>query len=78
MPTVANAPVVRVVGNNGADTMSLGEINGALPAARLYGGSGTENDTLGPAPRWWCRALGKAVQGQGLGVRGGRAAVSEN
>src|SRR5829696_5366954 len=43
-PTVANTTLVRVFGQGGNDTISLSEVNGALPAANLFGGTG--NDTL--------------------------------
>jgi Ca2+-binding RTX toxin-like protein len=43
-PTVANTAQVRVVGLDGQDSITLGETNGALPPAILFGGSG--NDTL--------------------------------
>jgi Ca2+-binding RTX toxin-like protein len=43
-PTVANTKVIQVFGQDGNDTISLDETNGALPAADLFGGAG--NDTL--------------------------------
>jgi Ca2+-binding RTX toxin-like protein len=43
-PTVANTALIRVVGLGGNDVITLSEVNGALPAARLFGGAG--NDTL--------------------------------
>jgi Ca2+-binding RTX toxin-like protein len=43
-PTVANTTVIRVMGLGGQDTLTLTEVNGALPRANLFGGSG--NDTL--------------------------------
>jgi Ca2+-binding RTX toxin-like protein len=43
-PTVANTSSIRVLGLDGQDTITLSEVNGALPAATLFGGSG--NDTL--------------------------------
>jgi RTX calcium-binding nonapeptide repeat (4 copies) len=43
-PTVANTALIRVFGNGGNDSIALIETNGALPAARLFGGAG--NDTL--------------------------------
>jgi Ca2+-binding RTX toxin-like protein len=43
-PTVANTASIRVFGLGGADTISLNEANGALPAAVLFGGA--DNDTL--------------------------------
>jgi Ca2+-binding RTX toxin-like protein len=43
-PTVASTSLVRVFGLAGADTISLSEVNGPLPAALLFGGAG--NDTL--------------------------------
>src|SRR5947209_6337088 len=42
--TVANTSVIQVFGQDGNDTISLDEANGALPAALLFGGNG--NDTL--------------------------------
>ena len=43
-PTVANTALIRVFGLAGSDQITLNEANGALPAARLFGGNG--NDTL--------------------------------
>jgi Ca2+-binding RTX toxin-like protein len=42
--TVANTLLIQVYGNKGNDTITLDESNGALPAAKLFGGVG--NDTL--------------------------------
>jgi hypothetical protein len=46
-PTVANTSLIQVFGQSGNDTITLNEANGALPAARLFGGAG--NDTGRPA-----------------------------
>jgi Ca2+-binding RTX toxin-like protein len=43
-PTVATTAQIRVFGLDGQDVITLSEINGALPAANLFGGAG--NDTL--------------------------------
>src|SRR5688572_15096437 len=43
-PTVANTTLIRVFGFNGDDVVTLSEVNGALPAASLFGGAG--NDTI--------------------------------
>ena len=43
-PTVANTSQIRVLGLDGQDTIALSEVNGALPKANLFGGSG--NDVL--------------------------------
>src|SRR3954471_564060 len=43
-PTVANTALVQVFGQGGNDTISLSEVNGALPRANLFGGAG--NDVL--------------------------------
>ena len=43
-PTVANVSKIQVFGQGGHDTISLSEVNGALPAANLFGANG--NDTL--------------------------------
>src|SRR3954451_10095013 len=43
-PTVANTALIQVFGQGGNDTLSLSEVNGALPAANLFGGAG--NDVL--------------------------------
>jgi Ca2+-binding RTX toxin-like protein len=43
-PTVANTSLIQVFGQGGDDQISLDETNGALPAAKLFGGDG--NDTL--------------------------------
>lgn len=42
--TVANTKSISIFGQNGNDTLSLNEANGALPKANLYGGAGS--DTL--------------------------------
>ena len=42
--TVANTSIIQAFGQGGADTISLDESNGALPAANLFGGAG--NDTI--------------------------------
>jgi Ca2+-binding RTX toxin-like protein len=43
-PTVANTTRIQVFGLGGNDTIALSEVNGALPAANLFGGAG--NDVL--------------------------------
>jgi len=43
-PTVANTALIQVFGLGGQDTITLSEVNGALPRANLFGGAG--NDTL--------------------------------
>jgi Ca2+-binding RTX toxin-like protein len=43
-PTVANTSRIQIFGLGGADTLSLSEVNGALPSASLFGGA--DNDTL--------------------------------
>ena len=43
-PTVANTTLIQVFGQGGNDTITLSEVNGALPAANLFGGAG--NDVL--------------------------------
>lgn len=43
-PTVANVSLIQVFGQGGQDVVTLSEVNGALPAAHLFGGAG--NDTL--------------------------------
>ena len=43
-PTVANTRTIAVVGSGGNDTITLDEVNGALPRATLIGGTG--DDTL--------------------------------
>ena len=43
-PTVVNTKRIQVFGLGGNDTLALSEINGALPSAFLFGGTG--NDTL--------------------------------
>jgi len=43
-PTVANTSTIQVFGLGGNDTISLSEVNGALPKANLFGGAG--NDVL--------------------------------
>ena len=43
-PTVANTSLIEVFGQDGNDTITLNEANGALPRANLFGGAG--NDVL--------------------------------
>src|SRR5204862_7420568 len=43
-PTVANTALIQVFGLDGNDQIALNEANGALPAARMFGGNG--NDTM--------------------------------
>jgi Ca2+-binding RTX toxin-like protein len=43
-PTVANTAQIKVFGLAGNDRLALSEVNGALPAAQLFGGA--DNDTL--------------------------------
>jgi Ca2+-binding RTX toxin-like protein len=43
-PTVANTALITVFGQDGDDSITLNEANGALPAAQLFGGAG--NDVL--------------------------------
>ena len=43
-PTVANTTLIQALGLGGNDTITLSEVNGALPRANLFGGSG--NDIL--------------------------------
>src|SRR5262245_35456970 len=43
-PTVANTALLKILGQGGDDAIFLDEANGALPAARLFGGFG--NDTI--------------------------------
>jgi Ca2+-binding RTX toxin-like protein len=43
-PTVANTNLIQAFGQDGNDSVTLNEANGALPAAKLFGGNG--NDTL--------------------------------
>lgn len=46
-PTVANTTLIRMLGANGADVLTLDEANGALPAAELSGGLGNDSLTGG-------------------------------
>jgi Ca2+-binding RTX toxin-like protein len=43
-PTVANTSLIQAFGQGGNDQLTLSEVNGALPAAHLFGGAG--NDVL--------------------------------
>ena len=43
-PTVANTSMTQIFGQGGNDIITLSEVNGALPAAQLFGGAG--NDVL--------------------------------
>src|SRR3954447_11736495 len=46
-PTVANTTLIQVFGQDGNDTITLNEANGALPAAHLFGGAGNDIVTGG-------------------------------
>ncbi len=46
-PTVANTSLITVFGQDGNDTITLDESNGALPAADLFGGAGNDQLTGG-------------------------------
>src|SRR5215210_5440243 len=41
-PTVANTTLIQVFGQGGQDTITLSEVNGALPKANLFGGEGSD------------------------------------
>jgi Ca2+-binding RTX toxin-like protein len=41
-PTVANTKLIDVFGLSGNDNLSLNEVNGALPKANIFGGSGND------------------------------------
>ena len=41
-PTVANTSQIQVFGLDGQDTITLSEVNGALPRANLFGGAGDD------------------------------------
>jgi Ca2+-binding RTX toxin-like protein len=43
-PTVTNTNLTQIFGQDGNDTITLNEANGALPAANIFGGNG--NDTI--------------------------------
>jgi Ca2+-binding RTX toxin-like protein len=43
-PTVANTTLIQMFGQGGDDTLSISEVNGAMPAANIFGGDG--NDTI--------------------------------
>ena len=45
--TVANTSLITAFGQNGDDTITLNEVNGALPAAQLFGGAGNDIITGG-------------------------------
>src|ERR1051326_3416202 len=46
-PTVANTATIQLFGQDGNDTITLNEANGALPAADLFGGAGNDVFTGG-------------------------------
>jgi Ca2+-binding RTX toxin-like protein len=48
-PTVANTSLIEMLGDDGDDTITLDEANGALPAAELLGGGGADTITGGSA-----------------------------
>ena len=41
-PTVANTSRIQVFGQGGQDVLTISEVNGALPKAKLYGGAGSD------------------------------------
>src|SRR3954469_23243215 len=45
--TVANTSLIQIFGQDGNDTIALSEVNGALPAATLFGGDGNDVITGG-------------------------------
>jgi Ca2+-binding RTX toxin-like protein len=56
-PTVASTSLIRILGLQGNDTLSLNEVNGPLPTANLFGGDGDDilaggsgDDTLDGGP----------------------------
>ena len=64
-PTVANTALIRVFGLGGNDTITLSEANGALPAARLFGGAGNDVLTGGSgADQLFGQAGNDALQGK--------------
>src|SRR6476661_3111928 len=46
-PTVANTTLIQVFGQTGDDIITMNEVNGALPAANLFGGDGNDILTSG-------------------------------
>src|ERR1700744_5650902 len=46
-PTVANTSLIQAFGQDGNDTITVDESNGALPAADLFGGNGNDKLTGG-------------------------------
>ena len=46
-PTVANTALIKVFGLGSDDTLTISEVNGALPAAQLFGGTGNDVLTAG-------------------------------
>jgi Ca2+-binding RTX toxin-like protein len=45
--TVANTTLIQIFGQDGNDNLSLSEVNGALPAANIFGGAGNDTATGG-------------------------------
>jgi Ca2+-binding RTX toxin-like protein len=66
-PTVANTALIRVLGLGGDDVISLNEVGGALPAAKLFGGAGNDTLTGGSGPD---RLFGQDGNDTLLGKRG--------
>ena len=66
-PTVANTRLIQVFGQAGNDTITLSEVNGALPAANLFGGAGNDVMTGGSGGD---RLFGQAGNDQLLGKGG--------
>src|SRR5215475_9235921 len=48
-PTVANTSLIQVFGQGGNDTLTISEVNGAMPAANMFGGDGNDTITGGSA-----------------------------
>jgi len=49
-PSVANTSLIQVFGRGGQDTITLDEVNGALPASEMFGGNGRDTLTGGSGP----------------------------
>jgi len=69
-PTVANTATIQLFGQDGNDTITLNEANGALPAADLFGDGGR----TGQLPHVGDRAVERAADQELLVLRSPRSA----
>src|SRR5258707_13496072 len=59
--TVANTAKIQMFGQDGNDTLTIDETNGAMPAALMFGGNGNDTMTGGPGNARECREAGDDI-----------------